>query len=481
MNEWLESIAGDSIGGIAKLNPEMTVSIGTRLTAWYSLVLALSLGLFGALAYFAMAHSIRSAMDAELTHRVQAVRDIIQQDASSGEAALQDEFRELLDSEGAGARLRVGYEGGSTIWASPEMQNAIEPRHAQKASVPFIARIQGARFRLLRQTVQVGSIQYAIEAGASTQQLDRSLEEFRALLFALGPAFLILAALGGHWLSRRALAPVDQITRAARDIGAQDLSHRLAVPQTRDELQRLTDTLNEMLSRLEAAFQRVTQFTADASHELRTPVSVMRTNAEITLRKPRSEEEYREALSRILEESEKVSHLIEELLQLARADSGSAALQMTRSDLNATLQNACRQASILAEAKHLQFSQSIPEQSLWVQADLASLERLFMILLDNAVKYTPSGGLVDVRLGSDDGFAVASIRDTGTGIAPEDIGHVFDRFYRADRARSRESGGTGLGLAIGRWIAEAHRGEIRVESEPAKGSTFEVRIPLSQD
>jgi heavy metal sensor kinase len=457
------------------------LSIGARLTAWYSLILALSLCLFGALAYFAMNHSIRSTIDAELRQRVQAVRNIIHADAPSGVAALQDEFRELVDSEGAGSRLRVAYQGGSIIYASPEMQSAIEPVRARAVSLPFSARIQGARFRLVRESVQVGGVTYDIEAGMSTQEFDRSLEQFRALLYALGPAFLILAALGGHWLSRRALAPVDQITKAARTIGAQDLSKRLAVPHTSDELQRLADTLNEMLSRLEAAFQRVTQFTADASHELRTPVSVMRTNAEITLRKLRSEAEYREAISRILDESEKVSRLIEQLLQLARADSGSVALQMARSDLNAALQNACREAGILAEAKHLQFSQSIPEDTLWVHGDSASLERLFMILLDNAVKYTPSGGQVDVRLGFDDGFAVASIRDTGTGIAPEDIGHVFDRFYRADRARSRESGGTGLGLAIGRWIAEAHRGEIRVESEPAKGSTFQLRIPLSPE
>lgn len=458
-----------------------TFSIGARLTAWYSLILAVSVGLFGAFAYFAMAQSIRSTMDAELKQRTQAVCDIIREDAPAGVAALQDEFHELTDSEGAGSLLRVAYQGGAVIWASPEMQNAVEPRPGRPASRAFVGRIGGARFRLLRQAVQLGGASYDIEAAMATREFDRSLEQFGVLLYALGPAFLILAALGGYWLSRRALAPVDQITQAARSIGAQDLSRRLAVPHASDELQRLADTLNEMLARLEAAFQRVTQFTADASHELRTPVSVMRTNAEITLRKPRTEAEYREALSRILEETEKVSRLIEQLLTLARADSGSAALQLTRSNLNASLQNACREASVLAEAKRLEFSESIPQTPLWVQGDPVSLERLFMILLDNAVKYTPSGGRVDVQLGSDDGFAVASIRDTGTGIAPEDLAHVFDRFYRADRARSRESGGTGLGLAIGRWIADAHRGEIRVESEPAGGSTFQVRIPLSRD
>lgn len=453
-------------------------TIGARLTAWYSLILAVSLGLSGALAYAAISHSMRATVDAELGHRAQAVRDIINEDAPSGEAALQDEFRELVDTQGAGARLHVAYAGGEVVFASPELRQPIEPKHEQNATRPFSASIRGERFRFLRETVDAVGGRYDIEVAASLEAFDRSLEQFRVLLYAAGPVFLILAALGGYWLSKRALAPVDQITQAARSIGGQNLSRRLAVPHTSDELERLADTLNEMLNRLEAAFQRITQFTADASHELRTPISVMRANAEITLRKSRTEPEYREALSKILDETEKVTRLIEQLLLLARADSGSGALRMMRSDLNAAVQNACRGARSFAEAKRLKFSQAVPANPVWVQGDSASLERLFTILLDNAVHYTPSGGQIEVRLDAEDGFAVANVRDTGTGIAKEDIGHVFDRFYRADRARSRESGGTGLGLAIGRWIAKAHHGEIRVESELAKGSTFQVRIPL---
>jgi heavy metal sensor kinase len=458
-----------------------TLSIGARLTAWYSLMLALSLGLFGATAYLAMRHSIRLTLDSELRNRLQAIRDIINDDAPHGLPAVQDELSELLDSEGSGSRLRVSFQNGSVIYASPSIQTGIKPRYSQKTPRPFTSFIGSERFRLLRETVQVRGTGYDIEVAASTHQFDRSLERFRELLYGLAPLFLILAALGGHLLSRRALAPVDHITQAARSIGARDLSRRLTVPKTSDELQRLADTLNEMLARLETAFQHVTQFTADASHELRTPVSVMRMNAEIALRKPRSESEYRAALAHILDESEKLSRMIGQLLLLARADSASDPLPMARNDLAVALENACREARVLAEAKHLNFRESFPPDPLWVEGDSASLERLFMILLDNAVQYTASGGEIDVRLATDDGFAVADIRDTGSGIAREDIAHVFDRFYRADRARSRESGGTGLGLAIGKWIAEAHRGEIRVESELGKGSTFHVRIPLSRD
>jgi heavy metal sensor kinase len=457
------------------------LSIGARLTVWFSLMLALSLGLFGAAAYFAMDHSIRATVDSDLHHRLQAVRDIIKDDMPQGLPAVQDEFSELLEGEGAGARLRASYQNGALIYSSPDMHSDIEPRRGQQPAHPFNARINGEWFRFLHESVNVGGKAYDLEVGVSTRQFGRSLERFRDLLYALAPVFLALAALGGYWLSRRALAPVDQITHAARSIGAQDLSRRLTVPRASDELQRLASTLNEMLARLDTAFQRITQFTADASHELRTPVSVMRTNAEIALRKPRSEAEYREALSRILDESEKVSRMIEQLLLLARADSAAGLLPMTRNDLAIAFENACRVARVLAEGKHLNFRQSLPPNPLWIQGDAPSLERLFMILLDNAVKYTATGGDIEARLASDDGFAVAEFRDTGSGIAPEDIGHVFDRFYRADRARSRESGGTGLGLAIGRWIAEAHRGEIRVESDVGRGSTFQVRIPLLRE
>ena len=455
--------------------------IGARLTAWYSLMLALSLCVFGAVAYLSMSHSITVTVDEQLQQHFQAARDIIDDNAAAGKAALEDELSEFADSLGNGAGLRVTYHDGSIIYASPDMQAEIEPTRAPVAARQFYAFIGGARFCVIHQTVVVKGIEYDVEVASSTQVFDRSLERFRHLLYWAGPIFLILAALGGHWLSRRALVPVDQIIHTARSIGARDLSRRLMVPRTGDELERLADTLNEMLSRLEASFQRVTQFTADASHELRTPISVMRANAEITLRRPRSDAEYREALARILNESERVSHLIEQLLLLARADSGFAIPQACQMDLNAAVQRACREASVLAEAKRLRFNWSVPERPLRVWGDATSLERLFVILLDNAVKYTASGGRVDLRLHSDDGFAVADVRDTGAGIAPDDIGHIFDRFYRADDSRSRESGGAGLGLAIGKWIAEAHGGEVSVESELGRGSTFHVRVPLSQE
>jgi signal transduction histidine kinase len=208
---------------------------------------------------------------------------------------------------------------------------------------------------------------------------------------------------------------------------------------------------------------------------------VIRTGAELTLRKPRSEAEYREAVSQILQESEKVSQLIEQLMDLARADSGAVALTLVPLPLSEVLCRSLGQAKILAAAKQIPILETLSSEPIRVRGDAASLERLFLILLDNAVKYTPGGGQIEVELRAAGRMATVSVRDTGIGIDTADIYHIFERFFRADKARSRELGGTGLGLSIGRWIAEAHGGEIRVTSELGKGSTFEVYLPLDLD
>ncbi len=453
--------------------------IRARLTAWYSIILAVSLIAFGCVAFFAMKDGIRVAVDEGLDFRLGGVRNIIVEDGPKGADALEDEFHEYSDGQGKRGRLRVADATGHVIYLSAD-SNFLSPALGRsRGRRTFTARSGNERFRVLHDTLNVGGVSYDVIAATALRDFDRALDRVQYALTVVAPFFLVIAAFGGYWLSGRALAPVDQITQAARNIGARDLGQRLKVPKSGDELERLADTLNGMFGRLEAAFQRITKFTADASHELRTPVSVMRTSAEIALRKPRSEGEYRETLGQILYESERLSQLIEQLLIMARSDAGSAVLPMVRTDLTEPLHNACQQAFILAEKKQLAFSERVPEKPLWVRGDSPSLERLFLVLLDNAVKYTPDGGSIEVALDTEDGFAVAAIRDTGIGVAPEDIPHVFERFYRADQARSRDMGGSGLGLAIGTWIAQVHGGEIRIESELSKGSCFQVRLPLA--
>ncbi len=307
-----------------------------------------------------------------------------------------------------------------------------------------------------------------------------AVNRFRLLLLFSVPVLLLVASAGGYWLGRKALAPVGEIARAAQSISEHELSKRLPILQTGDELQSLSETLNELFGRLERAFTRVTQFTADASHELRTPVALMRTRTEIALRKERSEADYRETIVRIHQELERTSALIENLMTLARADSGSEAMQVASTNLNEVLLEISEAARLLAQGKSIHYEQRLPETPLHVKGNAPSLRRLFLILIDNAVKYTPREGRISVVLEASDGAAVTEIRDTGVGISPSDLPHIFERFYRADASRSRGSGGTGLGLSIAQWVVEAHQGKISVASKVGEGSVFRVQIPLSE-
>ncbi len=290
------------------------------------------------------------------------------------------------------------------------------------------------------------------------------------------PITLIAAALGGYAISRQALSPVDAMTSEAAAIGIGNLSRRLVVPRTGDELERLASTWNHMLDRLESAVKQLTQFTADASHELRTPVALIRTTAELALRRPRTAEDYREALRQIVEESERTSRLVDDLLTLARADAGRALLSTEPLDLTLLVRDVCEQGMILGAARRVEVHTETPLTPVTVQGNPPALRRLLFILLDNAIKYTSEGGKVTVSLRGENP-AVLSVADTGIGIPPDALPHVFERFFRADPSRNRDLGGAGLGLAIARWIAERHNATIAAESTPGLGSTFRVTFP----
>jgi heavy metal sensor kinase len=293
------------------------------------------------------------------------------------------------------------------------------------------------------------------------------------------PGVLLLASMGGYWISRRALTPVDAMTEAALSIGIQNLAQRLPVPATGDELARLAETWNAMLARLESAVRRLSQFTADASHELRTPIALIRTTAELTLRRDRPAETYRQALHQILAESERMTRLVEDLLLLARADAGVPALPLERIELTPVVRDVCRQSELLAQERQLRLSAEIPDQPVYVHANDPALRRLLLLLLDNAVKYTPAGGRITVTVACEAAGSVVAVSDTGIGIPAPALPHVFERFYRVDESRHRDAGGAGLGLSIAKWIAERHHASLEAESESGRGSTFRIRFPIA--
>ena len=303
------------------------------------------------------------------------------------------------------------------------------------------------------------------------------LGRFLEGLLASAPILLLVSSAGGYWLSRTALKPVDRITAAVRSISIRNLSVRLPVLKTGDGLQRLAETRNAMLGRLESAVKRIEQFTADASHELRGPLSFTRTVAEIAMRNPQSDAESRQAFADIVEEAAKASVLLEDMLTLARADAGSYQTVLEPVNLAAVVEEACEIARPLADKRHLVLSVSIgATRSAKVLGDFPSLRRLLWILLDNALKYTESPGRIDVSLNAADGAAALQVSDSGMGIAAADLSHIFERFYRADPSRSQVEG-SGLGLAIAKRIAEIHHADLSVDSTERQGTVFRVVFP----
>jgi heavy metal sensor kinase len=338
----------------------------------------------------------------------------------------------------------------------------------------------GARgeWRVLTRSVTRGGRTVAIlQVARPLEPIETVLERLLLLMGASIPPALLLATAGGLFLAGRALMPIDRITRAAERIGAENLSRRLEVPPTRDEVARLAATLNGMIARLDASFARQRQFTADASHELRTPLAIIRSQAEVTLSRARTAREYREALDNIAADADRMSALVGDLLTLARADAGEERLALEPVPLGELVAGVVEQLRPLASARDVALERSGEESGPIVRGDQTRLTQLALNVVENAIKYSP-GGRVEVGLSRADGSARLVVSDTGIGIPAEHLPHLFERFYRVDKARSRAEGGSGLGLAICAWIAGAHGGAIQVESVPGGGSVFTVVLPL---
>jgi heavy metal sensor kinase len=424
-------------------------------------------------------------IDDELEDRIRGVEKFMQiQIASLSPVEIRDEFREHSVLGPGGDLFQVCNGKGEWLYRSAVLENSqIAIRHPGQLGQDSIFEdmvVQSTPVRFATKRVVVNDQPYSIQVAAPLHEFYEALERFRLILWLSVPMLLIGASVGGYWISQRALQPVDRITAAAESISIRNLSDRLDVPNTADELQRLSETLNRMLARLNSSVQRMSQFTADASHELRAPVSLIRTTAELAVNGGRMNEEYHEDMVQILAEAERTSRLIESLLLLARADAGEDGLQRELTDLSVSLREAMEQGSKLAIERRVKLRATLDPTPIVVDGDAESLRRLFLILIDNSVKYNSEGGCVEITLGTSNGQAACSISDSGIGISKEDLEHIFDRFWRADKVRSRGMGGAGLGLSIARWIVDRHAGTIDVTSQPGKGSTFTVRLPLAR-
>jgi heavy metal sensor kinase len=323
-----------------------------------------------------------------------------------------------------------------------------------------------------------GRLTYIIQVGTHLRFVRKSLLSFRNNILAAIPIMLILGALGGWILSRRSLSPIGYIASKTKTLTSQNLNERLTSRGTGDEMDDLIGTINGMIARLESSFKRMAEFTADASHELKTPLCAMRGEAEVLLSKERKAEEYQEGLAHFMEQFDHLNHMINDLILLSKFDATQVELKMVPLRLDLLIKDLCHVFQILAEQKKIGFETDTAEE-LTVIGDKTRLQQLFTNLIDNAIKYTPQGS-IQISLEKNEEMAMVKIRDSGIGIPQEEQKKIFKRFYRVDKSRSKEVSGVGLGLSIAEWIANAHHGRIEVDSELNRGSTFIVYLPVQQ-
>jgi heavy metal sensor kinase len=479
----------------------MLDSIRARLTLWYTIVLAIVLVLLAVFTYFVYWRNVVESTDNGLRELTNAFATTFQAELSEGngsaaaedaarEAMMEHRFRDtvlvILDSSG-------GVLLGSLDSSLRSSREVVDPDLFQSASFRdftgkaandpgFLGTVQGNKhgFRAAAKSIGSAKGDYTVVVLQSLHPQQELLRDIRRTFYWAIPAALLLASLGGYFLARKSLAPVAEMALQARHMGAANLRDRLAFANPRDELGQLTLSFNQLLARIEMSFEQQRRFVADASHELRTPVAILRGETEVALARPdRSPEEYRETLAVLRDESRRLARIIEDLFTLTRADAGQYPLSLRDAYLDELASEVLHRARCLAMAKNITLKSSI-EPDLPIHADEVLLERMLLNLLDNAIKYSPPGSKVELICRREGGNYVIRVSDNGPGIPGELQPRIFERFFRADKARSRSDGntvGAGLGLAISRWIAEAHHGRLELTRSDSSGSTFSFLLP----
>lgn len=441
-------------------------SIRARLCLWYALILVVTLTTLGGVLYTQQRGSVLGQVDDRIRTHCEAIAAASENDEEDGiELELSEDFLGMFRLEDEEQPYFVLYDSKGRV--------ALNSRAG--LDVPF-PQSMGFRDRgLLREVAVRGPDGLTIAVGQHTGRPRAALARFLTVMVAAGLGVLGVALLGGWFLSGRVLDPIQRISQAAGAISASNLSQRIDLEQTESELGRLAGVLNETFDRLQQAFEQQTRFTADASHELRTPVAVVLTSAGQALERERTPEEYRESLEAVLRAARRMKGIVDGLLSLSRADAGAARFDREPVDLTELVAEINDLLGPLATEHGVTLAVSGP--SLTVSGDRERLKEVFTNLIGNAIRYNRSGGEVHVSVSNGQDVVRAEIRDTGIGIDADQLPLLFDRFYRVDPARSRQQGGSGLGLSITRWIVEAHGGSIGVVSTPDEGTTFSVRLP----
>ena len=463
-------------------------SIKFKFTLWYLLILAATLAVLCTGIYFLLSQTLYRGLDDSLERNTleisrsetlytdvslgdvrQSPRDLLMLAYYSGDQLIKISSNNLyiLDDETVARIITSGRTFFTADTTGGEKLRCFGTRIPPEREISIPRNIPTEREK--RPIVLI--------TGRPTAPIEESLSALVNVFIIAIPVCLIIAGGGGVFLAGRALKPVDTISRTARDIEENDLSRRIDI-KTKDELGRLARTINQMIERLQKAFERQRQFTGDASHELRAPLAVIQAESTLALQKDRHIDEYRQSLETISQEAGHMTKIIEQLLTLARSDAGVEKMSFEKVNLSKLLSDLTSDINVLCHDKGLSLKLDA-DNNVSVKGDAGKLRRLFLNVLDNAIRYTPGGGVISVTLSNEGQTALVTIKDTGIGIPQKHIPHIFDRFYRVDKARSRAEGGSGLGLAICKYIVEAHGGEISVESVVGKGTTFYIKLLLS--
>ena len=460
-------------------------SLRARVTAFYVSMLALALAVFSFAVYGGVRAYLTNSMERTLLHTGESiVADYLVPLNAKGDAWFLSEMSESYPAGISDPFVRVS-QGGKILYESGDMREPLV--RVSKLPLPSGSAVKTFR-RVTAETGQslmIYTETYAsprgsailVETGANMEPLFHLLHSLFLILLIVTPAILLGAAVGGHLLMAGPLRPVVALTEQAEHIGRKELGERLPIIRSGDELERLSLALNRMIERLEEALAHNQRFSADASHELRTPLTVIRGELESLLEIPELEPQAVEGISSALEESDRMSRIVNNLLIISRLDGGGERIEMQPIELTSILKITLDHMGLLAEEKGIIITCDAPAQ-VWVTGDAMRLKQVIVNLVDNAIKYTAERGSILVRLVAHEELAVLTVTDTGIGIPAASLPFVFDRFYRTDKARSRESGGTGLGLAIVKAICTAHQGGVSIESAENKGATLRVQLPL---
>ena len=456
-----------------------------KMTLWYVLTFSVSALLICTFLYLRLGHQLLKEVDQFLLDETKEMERVLSRESKETYFLMrfEDEVMarkyypfifQILDKEGEPLYISKEFEEMGYVANDRVLTNA---RNGKETREKIRSAKRRTPYRIISTPVyKDGKLTEIIQLGTHLRFVRKNLVHFRSNILIAIPIILLLGALGGWVLARRSLSPIGYIASKARSITSENLNERLNPRGTDDEMDDLIRTINGMIARLESSFKRMAEFTADVSHELKTPICAMRGEAEVLLSKERKTEEYQEGLAHFIEQFDHLNHMINDLILLSKVDATQVELKMTPLRLDLLIKDLCNLFQILAEQNKINLEMGAIEE-VTVIGDKARLQQLFTNLIDNAIKYT-SKGFIEVTVKKDEDGGVVKIKDTGIGISKEEQEKIFKRFYRVDKSRSRETGGVGLGLSIADWIAKAHHGRIEVQSEMNKGSIFTVHLPL---